>query len=111
MQEADDDRVPSGAVVSPSGALHRFESARQVHFPVREFLYTQDQMAVMLGVSMVTLKSFLFYEGVDSGIPAKKEMIALNIASPGEKPDWRVTERIFVSWLRRRGIRVSERRA
>lgn len=86
-------------------------NAKQVDLPVREFLYTLDQMAVMLGVTMTSLRPFIFCLGADTGVPRRSEMAANNIAPDEERPDWRVTEREFVSWLRRRGIRVYSRRS
>lgn len=98
-------------MAEPTAIERRFEEAKRVDFPCREFLYTLDQMAVILGVETVSsIRPYVFCQGGDSGAPRRGEMVARNIALPGERPDWRVTERDFVSWLRRRGIRVYSRR-
>lgn len=90
---------------------HRLENAKQVNLPVREFFYTLDQVAQLLGVSMAALRRYVYREGLDAGVRQPSEMPAHNIAAPGDPADWRITERNFVTWLRKRGIRIYTRRS
>lgn len=86
--------------------------AAKIGLPVRVFLFTIDQLSVMIDVKEETIKrSYLYYEGRSIG-PRKKElMIARNIAPEGEKPDWRVAEREFIRWMRHKGFRYYDRGA
>ena len=84
-------------------------AAESVGLPVRPFLYTIDQIALLLSVPQgVVESSYLYYEGRSSGIRSKDLISAVNIAKRHEKPEWRVAEREFVRWLRHKGFRVYE---
>jgi hypothetical protein len=77
-----------------------------VGLPPRVFLYTVDQLAVLLNLPEQTLHtSHLFHEGRDVGIRDRHEMLARNIAKPDDKPDWRVSEKEFVRWLKIKGFK------
>lgn len=81
-----------------------------VGLPPRPFLYTLDQLAVLLDVSELALKqTHVYFEGRSTGVRRKDMMLARNIAPSSEKPDWRVAEREFVRWMRTKGFRVYER--
>lgn len=81
-----------------------------VGLPARVFLYTVDQLAVMLHVDEKTIHSqYLYHSGRDIGTVHKFYMLANNIAPPNEKPDWRVTEREFVRWMRHKGFKFYDR--
>lgn len=87
-------------------------AAPKVGMPVRVFLYTLDQLSVMLDVDESTIKkSYVYFEGRSIGTKYRGLMIARNIAAPGDKPDWRVAEREFVRWLKYKGFRYYERGA
>lgn len=81
-----------------------------VGLPPRVFLYTVDQLAVLLNVTEQTLHtSILHHEGRDVGIRGRHEMLARNIAKPNDKPDWRVAEHEFVRWLKMKGFKYYDR--
>lgn len=81
-----------------------------VGLPPRPFLYTLDQLAVLLDVSEVSLRqSHVYFEQRSTGVRRKDMMLARNIARPNEKPDWRVAEREFIRWMRTKGFRIYER--
>jgi hypothetical protein len=81
-----------------------------VGLPPRPFLYTLDQLAGLLSVSVPTVKHrYIFYEGYTSGHPPINLMIAHNINDSNESPAWRVTEQELVRWMRHKGIRFYDR--
>lgn len=78
--------------------------------PVRPFLWTLDQLAVMLNVEEHTVRtSYIYYEGRSTGVRLRSLMTARNIAPEGTHPDWRVAEREFLRWLRVKGFKIYER--
>lgn len=83
--------------------------AQHVGLPPRVFLYTLDQIALMLSVSQQQVElGYIFFEGRTDGIPQRDEMIARNIAPRDAKPEWRVAENDFVRWLKLKGFRFHE---
>lgn len=83
--------------------------APKVGLPPRVFLYTLDQLCVMIDIDVKSLeKSHVYFEGRSIGTRRRDLMIARNIAAPDEKPEWRVAEREFVRWLKFKGFRYYE---
>lgn len=83
-----------------------------VGLPARVFLYTIDQLCVMLNVSEEQIKkSYLWYEGRSTGTKRRDLMVARNIAKPENTPDWRITEREFIRWMKFKGFKHYERGA
>lgn len=79
--------------------------AGSVGLPPMLFLFTTDQIAMMLNISEDHLMvSYLYYVGRSSGLKKTHQMDAINIAPEGEKPVWRVNANEFIRWCRRRGI-------
>jgi len=79
----------------------------QVGLPMRPFLYTIDQIAVMLQVSEERVrKEWLHYEGRSVGARQLHLIGARNIALEGQPPEWRVNDREFARWLSKKGFRV-----
>jgi len=73
-------------------------------------LYTLDQVATCLEVSVGHLNNnYAHFDGRSVGIPGKGKIIFRNIASEGEKPEWRCSEREFVRWLKYKGFQYYER--
>lgn len=86
------------------------KDAAWVGLPIRDFLYTTDQIAFLLGVTEKHLKDKLIhYDGVSTGVRKPYKMLARSISAPNEKPDWRVAERELQRWLRSKGFRFHER--
>lgn len=82
----------------------------KIGLPIKPFFYTLDQLSELLQIDEGTLKKlYLFYEGRDVGIPPRTKMPAVNVAQPGEKPMWRVSERHLIGWLRSKGLRFYHR--
>lgn len=78
--------------------------------PFKPFLYTLDQIADLLSISLPTLKSqHLFYRSRSPGAPHPRQLEAVNLSSDGDKPDWRVQETELIRWLRWKGFRVYDR--
>lgn len=83
---------------------------KSVGLPPRPFLYTLDQISVMLDLSLVSIRqSYIFFEGRSIGSKRKDLMIAQNIAPADQAPEWRVPEREFIRWMRTKGFRHYER--
>jgi hypothetical protein len=83
--------------------------APKVGLPTRVFLYTLDQLCVMIDLDQKQLeRKHVYFEGRSVGARRRDMMLARNIAPPSDKPDWRVAEREFVRWLKFKGYRVYE---
>lgn len=84
-------------------------SAR-IELPVVDFLYTVDQIAMLLGVPEEVVRAhYLFFDGRSTGTQRGK-MRARNIAPDDATPDWRVSGTQFKMYLQRRGFTVIEHR-
>lgn len=82
---------------------------KKVGLPPRVFLYTLDQLSVMLEVSIPRIQQhYIYFEGRSIGSRRKNLMIAHNIAPPNIKPEWRVVDREFIRWMRNQGFRYYE---
>ena len=78
--------------------------------PPRIFMYTPDQIGSMLEVTEATVKSkILFYDKREPGLAPRTKMRAVNIMPEGETPQWRVTEREFIRYLRHKGVKFYDR--
>jgi hypothetical protein len=87
----------------PSGAA-------KIGIPTRVFLFTVDQLSVMLDLDeQYILKHLLYLEGRSIGSAKKQLMQARNIAPADQKPEWRVAEREFVRWMRVKGFKYYDR--
>ena len=83
------------------------DKREQFDMPPKFFMYTIDQIATMFEVSVSAVKtSYLHYERRSVGAQPGDKMLARNIAPTGEKPEWRVSEREVVNYLRKRGFRI-----
>lgn len=82
----------------------------RVGLPPRIFMYTADQIATMLELTTADVRNRLFfYDRREPGLTPKSKMRAVNIMPEGETPEWRVTERELLRYLRSRGIKFYER--
>ncbi len=79
----------------------------ELRVPIRQFMFTIDQLASMLGCAESTVKKYLWFDGMSTGKPGPKRMKALNLADRGERPDWRVQEEEYIRYLRACGIRIT----
>ena len=84
---------------------------RDIGLPVREFMYTLDQIAFLLSIDEALLKrSYLHYESRSVGHCPKDKLLAVDI-SPDDDPkvEWRVAERHLKRWIRYKGWKLYER--
>lgn len=78
----------------------------KIGLPPRVFLYTLDQIGLMLDLSQRQLTAqYVYFEGRSIGVRHKWFMTARNIAPPDAPPEWRITEREFIRWMRHKGFR------
>jgi len=83
------------------------KNLESVGLPLRFFLYTLDQIAMMIGMSQTALEAkYIYYGGRSIGRPSPDLIQARNIAPRDEEPDWRVVDREVVRWMRRKGFKV-----
>ena len=82
--------------------------ARSVSLPTVPFLYTLDQVAMILNISDRNLKAnYLYYIGRTPGPKSLNRIEAMNITPDNnQQPDWRVSERELVRWLARKGFAI-----
>ena len=86
------------------------EKAEAIGLPPRVFLYTLDQISVLISVSLETIKtSYIYYEGRSIGSKDRFLIQARNIAPADVKPDWRVSERELIRWFKVMGYKYYER--
>lgn len=84
--------------------------AIRVELPLREFLYTLDQLALILNITQNTLATqYLYFEGVSTGTRVGR-MSARDISLDPNRRDWRVAESSFRLFCTRRGWTVVEPR-
>jgi hypothetical protein len=84
--------------------------AAKIGLPPRVFLYTLDQIAFLIDVTEATLKSsYVHYEGRSLGAPGRDKIAARNIAPADTTPDWRVSETVFIRWLKFKGYKLLAR--
>lgn len=87
-----------------------FNDNKKIILPETPFLYTLDQIATLTGLTMTTLRErYIWFEHRSTGVKRTKLMLAHNINGPEDKPEWRVSEREFVRWLRACGFRTTLR--
>lgn len=84
---------------------------QSVGLPVRVFLYTLDQIAMMLSLDegYMTSRGMIHYHGRSTGAPSPDQMQAKNIMPMNERPDWRVAETELIRYCKRRGIKIYSR--
>lgn len=84
---------------------------RDIGLPIREFMYTLDQIAFMLEVSERYLKeNLIHYEGRTVGVLNKDRLLAVDISpDSASTPEWRVSERHLKRWMRFKGWKIYER--
>jgi hypothetical protein len=81
-----------------------------VGLPPRPFLYTVDQISVMLDISEAeVLRSYIYFENRSVGTRKIDLMCARNIAPKDQPAEWRVAEREFIRWMKTKGFRHYER--
>lgn len=92
--------------------IHLPSEAPKIGLPPRVFLYTLDQIAVMLDVSPTRIaQAYVYFVGRSIGSRHKHLMVARNIAPPEDPPEWRIPEREFVRWMKHKGFRYYDRGA
>lgn len=78
--------------------------------PPRPFLYTLDQISVLLDLPEQAMRTtHIHFEGRSIGVPTRDRLLARNIAAKDAPPDWRVAERELIRWLKNKGFKYYER--
>lgn len=86
------------------------QNPASVGLPPRPFLYSVDQLSVLLEVDPKIVRSkYLWYDGREVGAARKDKLRAVNIAPVNDKPEWRVTEQELIRWMKFKKIRYYER--
>lgn len=90
---------------------NKSESDRvSVGLPTRPFLYTIDQVAMLLAVGEAYVKlEYAHWMGRSIGIPSPDRIVFRNIAPEGASPEWRCSEREIIRFLRLKGYKYYER--
>lgn len=85
---------------------------RVIGLPPREFLYTLDQIAVLVEMPQHELMTeHVYFDGKSEGSPRRypRCFMARDIAPAGAgRPDWRVTETELIRWFKKMGFRYYE---
>lgn len=86
-------------------------SPAKVGLPPRPFLYTLDQIAVILNVETTAVeKQYVYYDGRSTGIMSTRLLLARNICPDRTaRPDWRVAERELIRWMKVMGFKYYDR--
>lgn len=83
---------------------------KRIGLPIRPFLYTVDQLAVIFDVSEEwVLKNLLYFQGRSTGVYSRNQMLARNISPPNVKPEWRVAENELIRFLKSKGYKHYEK--
>lgn len=83
---------------------------KSVGLPSRPFLYTIDQVAMLLAVSESYVKlEYAHWQGRSIGIPSQDRIVFRNIAPNGAAPEWRCSEREVIRFLKYKGYKYYER--
>lgn len=81
-------------------------TGKTVGLPPKFFLYTLDQIASMLNLSLDSLKaSYVYFEGRSTYLKKSGQLSARNIAPSDKPPAWRVLDTELVRWMRVKGFR------
>lgn len=84
----------------------------KIGLPPRPFLYSLDQIANLLDIDLTRLKAvWIYYRGRSIGRHTGDQIEAIDIAPAGQgiKPEWRVSEKEFIRWMKRKGFRILSR--
>lgn len=83
------------------------DSRRAVGLPPLVFTFTLDQIAAMLSLTEAELKRhYLYYANRSVGIQTPNQMYAVNIAPENEPAQWRVSQKEFARFVKRKGFRL-----
>lgn len=83
------------------------EARREVGLPPLVFTFTLDQIAAMLSVAETDLKKhYLYYAHRSVGVQSPDQMYAVNVAPATEPAQWRVSQKEFARFVRRKGFRL-----
>jgi hypothetical protein len=83
-------------------------AASEVTLPPTPFLYTLDQVAVLIGWPQARLEKQVHFIGRSLGGRMQDQLQAMNVAEAGDKPDWRISESEFMRWLIRMGYVITK---
>lgn len=95
----------------PPGKREKPEDPTDVGLPATPFLYTLDQVAVLLNMSEQDLVSgYIWFAGGTIGRKSPRQIKAVNIqVTPGELANWRVSQGELIRWCKLLGFKVYSR--
>jgi len=83
------------------------ETRRSVGLPPLVFMFTLDQVAAMLQVGEAKLKQhYLYYAHRSVGLQTPDQMYAVNVAPDGLPAEWRISQKEFVRFVKKKGFRL-----
>lgn len=93
------------AYLTPEPRPPRKTAAQKIGLPPKFFLYTLDQIAGMLNLSVEALKaSYIYFDGRSTYAKKRGQLVARNIAPPDQPATWRVIDTELVRWMRFKGF-------
>lgn len=75
----------------------------EIQLPATPFLYTLDQVAILLAWDVTRLRKSCHFFGRSLGSRTPDDLRVMNLADAGGSPDWRVAENELLRWLIRKG--------
>lgn len=92
-------------------APHLPSDPAKVGLPPRPFLYTLDQIAVILDVQQDRLeRQYIYFEGRMTGVRSLRRLLARDMnPDPRFRPDWRVAEQELIRWMKLMGFKYYDR--
>ena len=83
---------------------------KDIALPARPFLYTIDQIASMLSMTVQDVHvRYIYHAGRDVGFKSREMIEARNISPRDQDPEWRVTDSEFRRWLKFKGFKYYDR--
>lgn len=80
----------------------------EIQLPATPFLYTLDQVAVLINKSQKDIEKQCHFIGRSLRDHKLHQLRVMNVAAPGNSPDWRVSESEFIRWLIRHGYQPTK---
>lgn len=80
-------------------------SLADINLPPRIFMYTLDQVAGMLGMTEVALRTHIHFNNRNFGKPIARMLLAHDVGMNHKAPEWRISEDELVRYLKLAGFR------
>lgn len=85
--------------------------SKTITLPRPPFLWTLDQIAALLNVTMADLrKDYIHFDSLSAGARHQTRIVARDISPPtADQPEWRVSEVELIRWMRQKGFKPAYR--